>query len=360
MTGSERAADPTPTPAWMNPTLGDSRGVGNDRPRGPAESKRELDPGLAVVRFAYDNSRVDQRWSAPEERGYAWWAQRLRQRIWSEPGLDDEGIEVFRIFVRTDLVRGVTDTAQARLAVDAANAMAAGSALIVDAEAGTVSSVASMWVHEQTREWVARTLSVVAAIQVAQAHALVEVVALLTTGEPDVSAHPTSGLRPEPDEMLGLLDLVKQVGQRSSAWANADLVDTLGQVRGIPIVTRATGDESGMTLEVPYRQTPALIRLDTREAHPALGHGLLMQLSLPGDAGPGPDWAALRNQQETESLTRSHFLGSWVGSASFPTFVAFYPNLIQPAGMSTLNIILSTINRVRWLAELGRSGTSQE
>ena len=89
-----------------------------------------------------------------------------------------------------------------------------------------------------------------------------------------------------------------------------------------------------------------------------MGHGLLVRVSLPGDAGPGPDWAAMRNRQETESLTRSHFLGSWVGAAQFPTFVTFYPNFMEPAGMSTLNIILSTTNRVRWLAGLGRTRTS--
>ena len=345
-------------PAWMDPTLGDFSGVGNDRPRGPAEFKEELDPGLAVVRYAYDVSRVDRQWSEPEERGYSWWAHRLRQRIWAAPGIDDDGIEVARIFVQTDLVRGVTDASVARQAVDVLNAMAVGSALMVDAEAGTVSCVASMWVHQQTREWVARTLSVVGAIQVAQAHAIVEVVALTTTGEPDESAHPSSGPRSEPDEMLGLLAMVESVGQQPSAWANAGLVETLQQVRGLPIVTLATGDEMAMTIEVPYRQTPALIQLVTSEVHPALGHGLLVRLSLPGDAGPGSDWAAMRNRQETESSTRSHFLGSWVGSARFPTFVAFYPNFIEPAGMSTLNIVLSTINRVRWLAELGRSGTS--
>ena len=159
----------------------------------------------------------------------------------------------------------------ARQAVDALNAMAVCSALMVDAEAATVSSVASMWVHEQTREWVARTLSVVAALQVSQAHDLADTVALMTTGEPDESAHPSSGPRPGPDDMLGLSVMARAVGQQPSAWANAGLAETLRQVRGLPMVTLATGDETAMTIEVPYRQTTALIQLDTREAHP--GHG---------------------------------------------------------------------------------------
>lgn len=342
-------------PSWLDPTLGEMPGVGDDRPRGGAELKRELEPGLAVVRYAYDNSRIDRAWSVPEARGYAWWAHGLRQRVWAEPGLDDDGIEVFRVFARTDLVRRITDLATARRAVDALNAFSAGSALMVDGEARTVSSVASMWAHGQTRRWVASTMSVVAAIQVAQAHAMVSLVAGSTTGEPDLSAHPTSGPRPGPDDMLGLLDMARALGQGSSTWADEGMLQALHEARRIPIVVLATGDESGLAVEVPYRQSTALIQLDTREAHPSLGHGLVARVSLPGDAGPGPDWAAMRNAQEAESLTRAHLLGSWVGSADFATFVAFYPNMVQATGMSALNIVLSSIQRVRWLAELGRS-----
>ena len=49
-------------------------------------------PGLAVLRYLYDNSRVDAQWSVLGERGYTWWADGLAQRAWSEPALDDDGI----------------------------------------------------------------------------------------------------------------------------------------------------------------------------------------------------------------------------------------------------------------------------
>lgn len=157
--------------------------------------------------------------------------------------------------------------------------------------------------------------------------------------------------------MLGLLDVVKAVGRGPSSWAGDGLLEALRQVRAIPMVGLASGDASGIALQLPYRQTEALIQLGTREAHPALGHGLLVRTSLPGDAGPGPDWALMRNRQEMTSLTRAHLVGSWVGSASFATFVAFYPNLLAPAGMTPVNIALSEMHRVRWLAEIGRSGS---
>ena len=343
------------TTTWADPGLGQMPGLGNERSRGGAEVKAGLEPGLAAVRYLYDNSRVDSDWSVLEGRGFTWWADNLAQRVWAEPGFDDDGIKVFRVFAETDLVRGVGDMPGVMQAVDAFNGLSAGSALVVDAEAGTVHSVASMWVHEQSKDWIARTFSVIAAIGVAQAGQQASMLAPLVGGEVAISEHPDSGPRPEPDEMLGLLDLIKSDGAGPSQWAGDDMAATLAQVQALPIVTLANGDETGVAIEVPYRQTTALIQLDTAEAHPGLGSGMVVRLSLPGDAGPGPEWAAMRNRQELETLTRSHFVGSWVGSASFATFVSFYPNLLARTGMGATNVALSMINRAMWIANEGRS-----
>jgi len=106
---------------WADTGLGEMPGLGNERARGGAEVKAELEPGLAVVRYLYDNSRVDSEWSVLEERGFTWWADDLAQRVWAEPGFDDDGIEIFRVFAQTDLVRGVEDVAGAMQAIDAFN-----------------------------------------------------------------------------------------------------------------------------------------------------------------------------------------------------------------------------------------------
>ncbi len=335
--------------------LGATPGLGDERPRGGAEIKPELDPGLAAVRYLYDNSRVDAQWSVRHDRGYTWWADELEQRVWAEAGLDDDGIEIFRVSARTDLVRGVEGGAAAMRAIDASNGLSAGSALILDEEAGTITSVASMWVHQGSRDWVARTFSVVAAIQVAQASQQAAMLAGMVGGELAVSGHPRGGPRTEPDEMLGLLDIVRADGQGPSRWAGEGMRMTLEQLRGLPIVTLASGDQAGLAMEVPYRQTTALIRMDTQEPHPVLGNGLVVRLSLPGHAGPGPAWAAMRNEQELGTLTRAHFVGSWVGSAGFATFVCFYPNMLARTGMSEVNVALSMINRARWIASEGRA-----
>lgn len=341
--------------SWFDTELGEMQGLGNLRPRGGAEIKEDLEPGLAVVRYAYDNSRVDADWSVIEHRGYTWWADDHAQRIWAEPGFDDDGIEIFRVTAATELLRGVTDASVAMQAMDAVNGLAAGSALVLDPAEGTIRSVSSMWVHEGSRDWVARSFSVIAAIQLAQAGQQAAMLAPLVGGESMLSGHPDSGARPEPDEMLGLLDVVRADGQGPSLWASDEMLATLSQVRELLVVGLATGDETGITLEVPYRETTALIQIDTTEAHPDLGNGMVVRLSLPGDAGPGPEWAAMRNNQELSSITRSQFVGSWVGSASFATFVSFYPNMLARTGMGAINVALSIINRAGWIAAEGRS-----
>jgi hypothetical protein len=308
------------------------------------------------VRYLYDSSRIDPKWTIVKDRGFTWWAHDLAQRVWSEPGVDDAGIEVFRAFAATDVVRGVTDPEVAGQAIDAWNARTVGSALVLDPDNGTVQSITSMWAHDQSRDWVARTFSVVAAIQVAEMHEHAPTLASLLGGEAAVTAHPNGGAREEPDEMLDLLDMVKSAGAGPSQWAGPELVHALEQIRQMPGVGLATGDESGISVEVPYRQTSALIQMDTRESHPELGSGMIVRISLPGDAGPGPVWAAMRNGQELESMTRSHFLGSWVGSAQVATFVSFYPSLLARANMGPVNVLLSTVNRIRWAAQVGGAG----
>lgn len=342
-------------PTWAGGALGDMPGLGNERPGGGAEIKAELDPGLSVVRYLYDNSRVDAQWSVLEERGYTWWADGLAQRVWVEPALDDDGIEICRVIAETELVRRFGSVADATRIIDPLNGLSAGSALVIDPDARTIRSVASMWTHEQTSQIVARSFSVVAAIQVAQAQAQGPMLAPLVDGELALSEHPDSGPRPEPDEMLGLLELVASDGANPSLWVGAEMATALEMVQSVPIVTLATGDETGMSIEVPFGQATALIQVDATEAHPSLGNGMLVRLSLPGDANPGPEWAAMLNRSELDSLTRAQFIGSWVGSASFPTHVSFYPNLLARTGMGVVNIALSMIDRVGWLAQEGHA-----
>ena len=342
----------TDTAQWTATDLGAMPGLGDDRPRGAAEIKKELEPGLAVVRYLYDNSRVDARWSVLQERGYTWWADGLAQRVWSEPAFDDDGIAIYRLFVESDLLRGVSVTEAASRAVDELNGLSGGSILAIDEDAATIRSVASMWVHEQSLDWIARSLSVIGATQVAMAQGQATTLVPMLGGEMALSSHPESGVRPQPDEMLGVLELVRMNGREGSLWAGDEMSLTLEQMQRVPAVLLATGDETGVTMEVPFGDATALIQLDTTWEHPDLGSGLVSRLSLPRDSA-GPGWAAEQNRREIESLTRSHLIGGWVADSAFPSFRAFYPNMLARTGLAAVNVALSMIGRAHWMAAEG-------
>ena len=337
---------------WTATDLGAMPGLGNDRPAGGAEIKTELEPGLAVVRYLYDNSRVDARWSVLQERGYTWWADGLAQRVWAEPAFDDDGIEIYRLFVETDLVRGMPVTEAASRAVDELNGLSAGSILVFDEDEATIRSVASMWAHEQSLEWIARSLSVIGAAQVAMAQGQATTLVPMLGGEMALSSHPESGIRPQLDEMLGVLELLRMNGREGSLWAGDEMTLTLEQMQPVPAVILATGDETGVTMEVPFGGETALIQLDTTWEHPDLGSGLVSRLSLPRE-GTRPAWAAQQNRREVHSLTRSHLVGGWVADSPFPTFRAFSPNILARTGFAAVNVALSMIGRARWMAEEG-------
>lgn len=337
---------------WDDPDLGAVQGAGNERGAGRADIKKELEPGLAVVRFACDNSRVDLDWSQRDGRGFTWWGHRLPQRIWAEPPIEDAGIAITRVLASTDVVRGIADLAQAAAVVDKVNSLVLTSALVVDEGERTIRAIASAWVHGQSVEWAAPLFSIVAATQVAAAEQQADVLAALAGGEVAVSEHPVSGARPDADEMCGLLGLLEADGQGGSRWAGGDMKAALEVVRSMPGVTLATGDAAGITAEVVHGPRTSLVQLTTHERHPTYGSGMLVRVSLPVHLEDGPGWAAETNRREVATLVRSHFLGSWVGGSRFPSFVAFYPNFMAYSRVGVVNVAMSTVLRASWAANL--------
>jgi hypothetical protein len=61
--------------------------------------------GLRIVDQAGYALTLDEEWSVRDERGFTWWGKDFAQRVWSEPGFDDDGFELFRLHAQTDLLR---------------------------------------------------------------------------------------------------------------------------------------------------------------------------------------------------------------------------------------------------------------
>src|SRR5262249_53367177 len=65
------------------------------------------DPGVQVVELVYRNMQIDEEWSLRQERGFCWWGHEYAQRIWAEPGYDDDGIVIYRLNAEADVVRDI-------------------------------------------------------------------------------------------------------------------------------------------------------------------------------------------------------------------------------------------------------------
>jgi hypothetical protein len=181
---------------------------------------------------------------------------------------------------------------------------------------------------------------------------------MLGCGEPDAS-------RPSPrgdGHLHGILELIAEVyaplGQNPSRWAGTGEFERFTEKWGKSDNCFGFGDPTGMTLETPFGNDSALIRLLTSEKHPQLGHGLLATLQLPlsDDHQAIARTAAELNLLEEISWTGFPQFGCWHtgdNRAGQPglAFTLFMPNALYQPGLAA-QIAFWFLRRVRWVREL--------
>ena len=330
------------------------------RPKGtpdrmmPPWAPRNDDLGLATVDEIAAGLQLDSQWSLPTERGFTWWGKDLAQHVWADPAIREAGGELFRLHARTELVSGFAAADKNLAAVDALAGYATTSAFLVDAPAGTVSLAASMWTHADVEGWVRRLFGLVAAVQATDAQIKAPLLAEMTGATLAASSHPKSGQRVAADDMLHIIEyLVAPQGQQSSRWAGHDMQHTFEMVRDSPFSLCATGGEDGFTAEFPFQSGSSLLRALTTVAHPQVGHGLLLLLSIPPQfsADEGLRHACELNRRELETPIRAQTLGAWCWRNDVVTHCSFVPNAFRLGGADLINLIYSEVARARWVAE---------
>jgi hypothetical protein len=115
----------------------------------------------------------------------------------------------------------------------------------------------------------------------------------------------------------------------------------------------ANGDDGGVTAEIPFYDTTALLALRTDDTHPTIGSGLSVQLALPwvSTMEVAAPTAAILNRAEMNPHERefSNYMGGWYfGPDESITFGSFYPNSTPARGFAT-TIAQEAMTRVRWL-----------
>jgi hypothetical protein len=311
------------------------------------------DLGNRVLDRLYKLSQIDAEWSVRTEHGFSWWAGDLAQHVWADPPIQRNGHLLTRVHVRTDLVQGFDGTEKQLQVLGLLTRYATLSGWVRHPEdPSRLQFAAAVSVHEDAWEFLTDLLSLAGAIQVAEAHILIPMFEMVDGWTVARSAHPTSGSRHEPDDMLQVVEGLP-LREAPSHWAGSEMLQVLGMLQGPPSIL-ANGDENGIAAEFsfPGPRGSSLLRISTTEEHPRLGRGCLFRLTLPPSEARLTSLSDLLETNEREAQGQNYFLGSWCPAEEGPTYVSFIPNAAYRPG-ALQNVAMSLVTRARWVtAEL--------
>lgn len=249
---------------------------------------------------------IDERWSVREARGFTWWGHRLAQRVWAEPARESHGASVVRIHAETAVLRKVLRGPGTSQKIGILNRWPSLSAFVWDPDHKRVTLRCAMTVHRENIGWAKSLFVAAAGIQAADAHikltqlsprglygdaadygevgkrifekaeAARRRIAAAKGGWPmvwaDLSHHPRSGAREEPDGMLDIIrDFFVPQGQGPSPFTEDDFKTALA-MKPAPWV-QASGGGPELTAELAFTGSRPAAMLDAgQEGPPRNGH----------------------------------------------------------------------------------------
>jgi hypothetical protein len=347
--------------------------------RGPetetAVTRAGFDIGPDVLDFLFAAMKIDGAWSVREPRSFTWWGHRLAQRIWAEPVRTSHDHHIVRIHAETAVIRDVPDGREMRVGLAAMNVFMHLGALTWSSETRRISLHSAACFHAGNRQWLQPLFLAAVGLQAADAHIKADGLARLLGGEPDVSAHPTSGVRGEPDDILNVIaSLFAPRGADASPWTEADF-KAAADMKPRPWVL-ANGDATGLTAEFPFsgdmpaiaagRAETTLLTASSTERHPQLGSGLHLRLQLPFNLpkDQGSEVAFALNLLEAAETTNTHTLGAWCLGPVLPgrtdthsvIFASFVPAAAYRRGLLDV-LAMDMAIRARWVARISLGDT---
>jgi hypothetical protein len=246
--------------------------------------------------------------------------------------------------------------------------MATMNALTWDDREHTISERCTSTVYADTVESSMPVLTTAAVLQNCGAHSRAHAVAEGFGGHAAASNHPTSGARPDMDDLLNSpAQLIATQGQAPSKFAG-ELMERL-TVSGSPLLALSSmtnGDSSGLTAELPFSgprpvaaiaaatepAETALLQVLADAPHPQFGSGALIILRLPLKFSPADATHAANalNLWEGTTKTGTTLLGAWClepGSDTSLAFVSFVPSMLARGGVLE-NFCIHNAFRTRW------------
>lgn len=294
------------------------------------------DPGADVLDLLFERMQIDEQWSVRGNREFSWWPDRQRQRAWASITSDHHGEPSSLVHIETDVTTGVPDPRPALDTISWMNRSSMLSALVLDdtrirlhaaveVTAGNLAFASELALHAM-------------ALQLVESSFAADTLTAKQCGRRDETQHPSSGPRPEPDEMLGLGGLYadpnhtrpaidfdrltrspERCWERAEADADSFSAELALDGAGIPELVRMVKRAEGLDA--------AVVQATTAESHPAIGAGLLLAIRMPETPDDG---AAVANLLNASALVAApaHALGAWWFAKEYGlTQSAFYPAL---------------------------------
>jgi PAS domain-containing protein len=316
------------------------------------------DVGIAILDSIYQKMMIDEKWSIRRSDGFTWWGYRLAQHVEIDtPDWDDSG-DIWAVRIWTDVARDVDAGSDPARIIGTFNMHQTLSAYVWDQWEGTITERCTAFVHKDNFDHIANLLATAAVLQNSSAHTRAHTIAEMCGGVPNSTDHPSSGQRPEMDDLLNVPErLVVPEGRKSSTFAGPPIKRLLDFLtyQGIPGRT----SEAELNCMVPFadpqsamEMTAAVmvgsvegppmshVQILTDVAHPGVGNGALVLMWTPVSEAPEKvnEIANRLNALESGGDSGVPLLGAWCldPTSKDPPRLAFYsflPNLIARNGM---------------------------
>lgn len=284
-----------------------------------------------VLKFLTARMQIEAEWAVQERTAFTWWAHTLAQRVWVSEPRECQGVALRTVHIETDLLSHVPMNTSTWARLASMNRFATLSSYVADQAANAVRLHAS--VSLTSENWLlARAVALHAmALQMADAYAEAGELADAFGATVATSPHPKHGLREQPDEMVGILDIYQQRGEGESPF-HADEMAELVHLEPRPWLM-AANQLQRLDADLPFAaNVHARLELDAAERHPSLGSGLQMRLLLPVE----PDELLAQKLNASECLEPdAHQLGAWcLDPQRGLMFTGFIPAAAYTPGLS--------------------------
>jgi hypothetical protein len=324
------------------------------------ETQRAEDAGISAIKQMHELARIPRGATVWDDKGFSWWINDFRQRVWSEPlaGGDQLGC---KICVATDFLGGASaDSAKLAEQLTAAGRHNGITALVYDPADRTIRHWTTVAAGAEPGEWMLPLLIGASYAQAAAVRTAHHTVPGLFGAELDQSRPPV-GKRSCVHEAVELWPAESRLeGKQPSAWRGSEeFAEAAEMFRSGGI--EAAASAGGIAAELAFdaladvsggwtRGRAASFDMRTEEPHASDGNGLRMRLKLPLSL-PKEDaekLCAALNLLETRDF-RTLLAGCWCAEEGAPVFGGFVPNIMYADGI-VCTLAEAANARLQWVA----------